>query len=106
MRMMENTFRNVQKKLKIVSTLGAATKASPLLSTAASVLPIDVTLSSVSLAENKLQIRASSLTEESIAQFMVNLEAASGIGSVTLNQISSKSDSPFISFAVDVNLNE
>lgn len=103
---LEKSFRDAQQKLRVVSTLAAGTKIAPLFTSAASTLPVDVTLSSISAAEGKLQVRANSLTEESISQFIVNLESKSEFSTVTLNQVSSKSDSPFISFALDATLNK
>lgn len=102
----EGEFKGLQTKLAIFSSLTGQLQNRPLLSAIAAAMPADVSISAISVADGKAQINASALVEESIAQYIVNLKTTSQLKKVTLAQVSSKSDSPFITFVLDADLNQ
>ncbi len=85
----EKQFRNLQARLNIVKLI---TQAKPLTNKAdiiSAKLPQDITLSSISIQDTETQVKGSSGSEISIAQFISNLQAEKTFKTVDLGQISS-----------------
>ena len=88
----ETSFRSYQKKLKVAKAMYLEPKMSDYMSTFSKTIPQDVSLNSVSIADNQLQLRASAFSENSIAQFLINLEKSGGFNNLNLTQISTSAD--------------
>jgi Tfp pilus assembly protein PilN len=88
----EKSFRAVQKKLNTIAKITPITPTSSYLQTISSYLPPDIELRSVSENENNFQIVGASGSEQSIAQFIANLESAKIFKSVSLGGIDSDKD--------------
>jgi len=70
------------------------------LQTTASHLPFDVSLVSFTVTQKQTEIRGTAFAERSIAQLIANLESTDLFEDITLSQIDSKANSPFISFSL------
>lgn len=92
----ESEFRSIQKKLGIVKLLYNEPKSTKVLSDIAKTLPPDIFLSSATLNQTSLLIKAASFSESSIAQFVTNLEANKSFSDIELSQISTDQDNPSI----------
>jgi Tfp pilus assembly protein PilN len=100
----ESDFRAVQEKLKTISSFTSQREPLSLIALVVSHLPADVTVSTISSDANEIQVRANASSEFSIAQLITNLENEEQIEKVTLSQIGTKADSPFINFSLDIDL--
>lgn len=81
----EKEFKLTQKKLSIFSALASADQpTAQVLEGVAKTMPPDVILKNVSLVNNEIRLSGVSLSETSIAQFIVNLNAQGKFGDVTL----------------------
>lgn len=97
----ETTFRNAQQKLNIFSKISAQENQSlPFVQKIISVMPSDTQLVSLAIVEKEVDVKANGLTEQSVAQFIANLEGLGIFESVTLRQIDSDENSAFIGFIV------
>jgi len=92
----ELEFRNIQKKLGIAKALYDEPKSTKIFSDVASTLPPDIYLNSIIVNQKSLLIKASSFSESSIAQFVINLEANKNFSDISLSQISTDQDDPSI----------
>lgn len=92
----ENEFRMYQKKLFILKSLYDEQKDSQLIEGIVKYIPSDITLTSIQKSNEGLQIRASSLSESSIAQFLVNLNSNKSLSDVGLSQVASSVDNNFV----------
>ena len=90
---LEKEFRNLQSKIGIFKQLKSFPPSSPVIDAVTSKLPADVTLTGISVSENKTQIRGTSVSELGIAQFIANLSADPTFKSVDLGQINSSDNS-------------
>ena len=88
----ETNFRSIQRKLKIVKTMYSEPKMSEYMNTFLKLIPQDISLNSVSIADNQLQLRAGAFSENSIAQFLINLEKSGSFKDLNLTQISTSAD--------------
>ncbi|MBI3443169.1 PilN domain-containing protein [Candidatus Woesebacteria bacterium] len=103
----ETKFRLTQQKLKIFSTLSANEKqVSNILSAVTSNLPPDIILTSFSISEKKARIEGQSFTEQSIFQFITNIENANLFEKVSLGEASLGKDKDFISFSINGQVKE
>lgn len=101
----ETEFRSLQKKLSITKELYSQQEVSSLIDVVGQYLPSDVLLNSVSVVEELIQIKASSFSEKSIIQFIVNLESTEIFDEINLGQISSSiDDESFITFTLRTSL--
>jgi len=85
----EKEFRDTQSRLNLVKQLKQAAPPSQKVDAIASKLPPDVSLTTVSVLENSVQVKGSSASEFGIAQFIANLKADPSFKSVDLGQINS-----------------
>ena len=88
----ETTFREKQQKLGIVKSLYAEPKLSEMMNTFTRLMPGDISLNSISITEGQLQLRASALSENSIAQFLVNLEKDNTFKDTNLSKVSTSTE--------------
>ncbi len=92
----EDEFRLLQKKLSVTKSFYILPKESDFLNKLAAVMPSDVFLSSFSIGDDGVQIKAYSSNEQSIAQFLVNIENGKLLTSPILTQVSSSADNPLV----------
>lgn len=88
----ETNFRLIQKKLKIAKAMYMEPRISNYMDTFSKILPQDISLNSISITDNQLQLRASALSENSIAQFLINMEKTGNFNNLNLTQISTSTD--------------
>lgn len=88
----ETEFRSYQKKLSILKSLYNESQNTELISGIINLIPSDVILSSIQKTKDGIQIKALSYTEQSIAQFLVNLSQLGQLSDVTLSQVASSVD--------------
>ncbi len=100
----EKDFRLAQKKLRIFSSSTSDQKSLELFQGLISCLPENIQLNSYSASLNDLQIKAMSTNEQSIAQFIANLENKEQFKNVSLRNLETNKDDLFIGFLIKVNL--
>lgn len=88
----EAEFRSIQKRTAIAKSIYSEPKISSVITNITKLIPEDVILSSISNIDNDILIKASSFSEKSIAQFVVNLEESNTFEKVNLTQVSSNFD--------------
>lgn len=88
----ESTFRTYQNKLSIVKSLYSQKTLNRTITSVLNLIPTDITLITISVTGNTVQIKASSFSEMAISQFLVNLGASKEFGEVNLSQVSSGID--------------
>lgn len=102
----EDEFRSYQEKLKVLKTVYSDARTSSIINNLSRYLPQDVSLNSVSFLDNNLQIRATALSEGSIAQLLVNMQKNKEFKEINLGQISSSAENPsLIVFTLNTTLN-
>lgn len=92
----EKNLRNYQKKLSISREMYLDPNHSEIVEEISKYMPEDITLSSIQKNNNGIQIKASSLSESSIAQFLVNLTSNNNYTDVNLSQVASSVDNSFV----------
>lgn len=85
----ENKTRDLQKRLLIAKELYSDKKMTDMVTEINRFIPPDVFLNSVSLVDGIIQIKATSFSEYSAVQFIVNLESSEMFDEVSLGQMSS-----------------
>lgn len=99
----ETEFRDTQKKLKIFSTLAAQEGAvSNTINRITSALPSDVFLISYSFNQESIQVKGSSPSEVSIAQFIVNLENSDIFEKVSLSNVDTAQEETSLTFTLRI----
>ena len=100
----EKDFRNTQKRLKVFSALTPEERPiSSYLTTIASYLPSDTSLSSYSYSGGTIQVKGEAVSEAGIAQFIVNLEEAGSFETVEMiNLDSSRQETSLLSFTLRI----
>lgn len=103
----ESTFRIIQKKLAIAKNIYAEPKANDLLNTIVKSTPSDVTLNTVTISNELINIKALSFSENSIAQMLINLNSIKNFGDVSLKQISTDTENAnVIVFNISAKVNQ
>lgn len=92
----EQEFRLYQNQLNIAKSLYSNTKNSELIQNITRVLPNELIVSSIQLTGDDLQIKAVSFSEQSIAQFLVNLEGLKLLEKIELSQVASSIENSFV----------
>lgn len=90
----ETSLKRSQQKLAIVKSLYSETLSTSVINSITGSLPPDIILSTLTLSQNNVSIKASTSSESSIAQFISNLEANKNFSEITLSQISTLPDEP------------
>lgn len=88
----ESEFRSLQTRIEIAKSIYSEPKISSLVSNISKLTPADITLTAISYNDGQLTIKALSYSEQSIAQFLINLESSKELSDVTLSQVSSNFD--------------
>lgn len=104
----EKEFKRTQSKLAVFGSMTQdSTRVSPLLESVVTMLPNDLSLTQLSFtAPQAVAIGGTSTSEESISQFIVNLQSLPEFESVELSGVESKANSPFINFTLNARLKE
>ena len=100
----EKEFRNIQKRLDVFWALASASGVnSKIIESISSQLPQDVYLDNLSYTEKMLSLKGSSLSEQSVAQFVVNLESLEDFASVDLEKVDVDEDAGgLINFTLNI----
>ncbi|EKE06365.1 MAG: hypothetical protein ACD_19C00016G0038 [uncultured bacterium] len=88
----EEEFRSIQKRISIVKSIYLEPKISSTVSYVSNLVPQDTILTSFSDIDRQITIKASSFSEKSVAQFLVNLEEGKSLTDIKLSQVSSNID--------------
>lgn len=96
----EKEFKDTQKRLKIFSAFVSQEKTtSYYLKNIVSLLPTDVILVNFGLSSGTIQLKGSSYSETSVAQFVVNLESSKNYDAVAISGLdSSQQEAGLITF--------
>lgn len=93
----EKTWRGAQARLSIFSQLTTdANSQYPVVGSVSAFMPTDISLSSFSITGGVLQIKGVGFSEQSISQFLVNLENAGRFEEVELTQVDSNEDASIV----------
>lgn len=85
----EDEFRSIQKRLSIARSLYALPKISTTIAGITGLVPEDITITTLSNTDDQIVIKATSFSERSIAQFLVNLEKNKDLSDINLAQVNS-----------------
>lgn len=97
----EKEFNLIRKKINIFSEIVKEPLKSEEIRVITSYLPPDVSLISISLDKDSVQVRGISGSEQSISQFIVNLKSDPKFSQVELAQMDSDKENPsFLSFTL------
>lgn len=106
-RNVENEFRSVQDRTIIASSIYDDVKDTKVITNVLKYIPEDVVFNSVSRIGNKITIRATSYSERSISQFLVNLNSGKEFDNVELYDVSSNfENSQTTVFSITAKINE
>lgn len=98
----ESEFRKIQKKLSTAKLLYDEFKTTKILSELETNLPAEVTLNTLTVNFPSISIKASSTSENKIAQMLRNLENNKSFSKIVLSQIvSDQENSQMIVFTID-----
>lgn len=101
----EKEFNLAQKRLKIFSEISKQSPKSEAVKTVTSLLPPDVSLTSIASDANSSQIKGISGSEQGIAQFIANLEAQKQFGEIELSQLGSdRENQSYILFTITIEI--
>lgn len=92
----EKQLRFTQNKIGIAKNIYLLPRFSNLISDISKLVPVDVTLISMSILDSEIQIKAASYTERSIAQLLINLQSYKSFTDANLSQVSSNIENPLI----------
>lgn len=91
----ESATRLNQRKIAIAKSLYTQKNISEIIENISKLIPSDISLSSISINDNALTLKALSLSERSIMQFLINLDNSSDLTDVNLSQVSSDIDNEY-----------
>ncbi|MBU2577806.1 PilN domain-containing protein [Patescibacteria group bacterium] len=102
----EDNFRQIQERTNTVKNLLAQEKnPSSIITEVSNLLPIEVTLNKISIADDELKITGYSFTESGLKYFMAGLVDHPNIKQVSLDEVSSRKEGlPGISFNITATL--
>lgn len=92
----ESTIRSNQDKLAIAKSLYSQKSFLGIIDKLSKIIPMDVSFNSIAINGNVLTINASSFTEQSIMQFLINLDSDDDLTDVNLSQVSSSADNYYL----------
>jgi len=98
----EDEFNSIKGKLSIFSSLGTSVGSSGILTKIPSILPEEIYLKNISITEADITINGESPSEQSIAQFIANLEAINQYKDTNLTQVGSNQESGMITFKIAI----
>lgn len=85
----ERQFRSMKSRLSIAKKMYSNPMVNDLLSEVTQIVPEDIMLSSISVAEKQVTIKSFSFSEKSIAQFLANIDKLKSVEKANIAQISS-----------------
>lgn len=91
----ENEFKRYQQKLGISKSLYSESKNSTLVNDITKIMPEDISIQSIQRNDEGIQIKAVGLSEQSIAQFIVNMGNIKYLSDVNLSQVSSSVENSY-----------
>lgn len=99
----EKEFRGVQTKLKIYKDISQTVQSYNKLNLIASKIPIDITLTNITVNSASSSIKGSSVNEIGIAQLLSNLKTESAFKQVDLSSLGSSETNPAITtFSINI----
>jgi Tfp pilus assembly protein PilN len=99
----EQEFRSAQKKIEVFSGLNQEPQQAERLHSLISFLPSEVTLTTVGVNENSIQVSGVSASEQGIAQYLTNLQSQEQFAKVELEQLgSSKENEAYLTFSLKI----
>jgi len=103
----EDEFRSYQNKISIAKSFYSENSNTALIKSVSDLIPTDLVLSSIQKNDEGLQIKASSYSERSIAQFLANLGSLKSLTDVDLSQVaSSVENSAITTFTITAKLGQ
>ncbi len=97
----EKEFRETQKRLEVFSfMISDENRPTSTISKVITRLPEDVFLTQLEISGGETKIRASSSSEQSIAQFIANLKVEPDFSTVHLVQLQTQEGLPFVNFSL------
>jgi Tfp pilus assembly protein PilN len=104
----EDNFRQIQERTNLVKTLLAQEKKpSVWIVEVSKLLPVEVTLNRIAVADDELKIAGYSFTESGLKYFMTGLVSLPNISEVSLDEVSSRKEGlPGISFNITATIKE
>lgn len=101
----EDEFRSLQKRTSLAKSIYGETKVTTIINDIVGLMPETISLSSLSNSEDEITIKATSFSEQSIAEFLVNLDKSKNLGNINLTQVNSNIDNQAgTSFTITANL--
>lgn len=91
----EDEFRRYQQKLSISKSLYSESKNSTLVNDITKIMPEDISIQSIQRNDEGVQVKATGLSERSIAQFIVNMGNIKYLSDVNLSQVSSSVENSY-----------
>lgn len=91
----EDEFRRYQQKLSISKSLYSESKNSTLVNDITRIMPEDISIQSIQRNDEGVQVKATGLSERSIAQFIVNMGNIKYLSDVNLSQVSSSVENSY-----------
>jgi len=101
----EKEFRSIQKRLATAKSVYSEARVTSYFNEVSNKMPSEISLISVSNNENQISIKASTTSEEKIAEFLVNLEESKNLVNIKLSQVTSNIDnSALTNFTITADL--
>lgn len=99
----ERDFRDAQDKLAVFAAITPEEKKNlPLIESITSYLPPDTLLSSITFVKDSFQVKAETVNELSIAQYLINLEASDKFKEIALQQLGSSESGDGFTFVIKI----
>lgn len=97
----EKQFRSVQDKLKIFNSFNSSNqKVTPIIQKISTIIPADITLTSLAIDKSKITIIASTQNEASAVNFVASLNNSGVISAASVSSIESRAGNENITFTV------
>lgn len=100
----EKTFRSTQSKLSVFATLTKDDTLNSIIQNITASIPSGIILNSIAFSGSELTIKGTTISESSVAQFIVNLGAQKKFGDIALSQIDSDKNGNGLVFTLKTNL--
>jgi len=102
---LESEFRKIQSRLAVFSTLTTTqTGYATIIKSVTSQIPQEILLSSIDFAAGNIKLVGKAPNEQSIAQFIVNLQSVDTLKTASLTQLGvDKEDASYLTFTIAIN---
>jgi Tfp pilus assembly protein PilN len=99
----ESEFRAIQEKAKLFAEYTSEeNQRTSIISSLTSKTPGDITLTSLNITSEDINISGTTISEQSIAQLIANLKKDDSFTNIVLTEIGTERDSPFVKFSLKV----